>query len=76
MHIIIKSFYISKIYKEVTYNNQSYQLKYSKSIWMPPSLSELPPIIFDMKLTHLGKEASISEIAYNSNDNNVDFSTE
>ena len=27
-------------------------------IWMPPSLSELTPMIFNMGLTHLGSEAS------------------
>ena len=28
-------------------------------IWMSPSLSELTPIVFNMKLTHLGLEAFI-----------------
>ena len=32
---------------------------YEIVIWRPPSLSELPPIIFDMGLTHLGSEATM-----------------
>ena len=36
-------------------------------IWRPPELSELTPMIFDMKLTHLGSEASI----YNKISNNT-----
>ena len=30
---------------------------YRDSIWMPPSQSELTPILFNMGLTHLGSEA-------------------
>ena len=29
-------------------------------IWTPPRLNELTPIIFDMELTHLGSETSIT----------------
>ena len=32
---------------------------YLMSIWRPPSLSELTPIMFNMKLTQLGSETSI-----------------
>ena len=31
----------------------------SKPIWRPPSLSELTPIIFDIKLNHLGPKVFV-----------------
>ena len=37
-------------------------LQWVKDRWRPLSLSELTPIIFNMMLTHLGLEASISEL--------------
>ena len=33
-----------------------------QTIWRPPSLIELTPIIFNMELTYLGSGASISNI--------------
>ena len=37
-------------------------------IWRLPSLSELTPMIFNMRLTHLGSEASISLFTSNEGD--------
>ena len=39
----------------------------NQDIWMPPSLSELTPMVFNTGLTHLGSEASI----YNTSDYKV-----
>ena len=32
--------------------------------WRPPSLSELTPMIFDMRITHLGLEASNLNVVF------------
>ena len=45
----------------IEYNNSEYYSRICevRYIWMPPILSELTPIVYFIKLTHLGSEASI-----------------
>ena len=38
-------------------------LNICNTFWMPPSLRELTPIIFNTELTHLGSEASIYNLS-------------
>ena len=41
--------------------------------WRPPSLSELTPMIFNMRLTHLGSEASDCLKFVNTIENNIEI---
>ena len=44
---------------KLQYFSEKIQRKFTVSMYMPTSKSELTPIIFKMELTHLGLETSI-----------------